>query len=217
MQVSSRIRVASIALFAFVAAAPAAPAQETGTIAGVVLDASTGAPVASATVAIFNDDTSFATSVATAPDGTYQTAALPSASYYVSATAFRYVSQVSPGVPCRLVFDCRLASGTPVAVTAGANTTLNFALTPAATITGAIKDAVTGQSLNVTVVLTPPGFSLNTFPDRPVLLCRPGAGTLPCPDACRTAGPVAGRAGRARALRRSVGGCDHRRGRNRGR
>ncbi|MFC8616651.1 S8 family serine peptidase [Micromonospora purpureochromogenes] len=98
-----------------------APIGDTGTLAGTVTDAGTGAPIAGATVTLAG---AADRELTTGTDGTYSSL-LPVGDYQVAVTAFGYES--------------RTASAT---VTTGATTTLNVALTavPIVTVSGAVTD-----------------------------------------------------------------------------
>lgn len=100
-----------------------------GAISGKVTSAATGAPVALAGVSIFNAQTSSVRFVSTGPSGTYEVGGLAPGSYFLRVTAQGFHSQLASGTSCPLD-SCRIASGTPIAVTAGAATIVDETLTP---------------------------------------------------------------------------------------
>ncbi|MEV1332142.1 S8 family serine peptidase [Micromonospora costi] len=99
----------------------AAPIGDTGTLAGTVTDAGTGAPIAGATVNLTGPAERQLT---TGADGTY-TSLLPAGDYQVAVSAFGYQAKTSPAT-----------------VTPNATTTLNVALSavPSVTVSGTVTD-----------------------------------------------------------------------------
>ncbi|MGS2616189.1 S8 family serine peptidase [Micromonospora sp. LZ34] len=98
-----------------------APIGDTGTLAGTVTDAATGAPIADATVTVTGPASRQLT---TGADGTYSSL-LPVGDYQVAVAAFGYQSRTVPAT-----------------VTKDATTTANVALTavPSVTVSGAVTD-----------------------------------------------------------------------------
>ncbi|PWU45677.1 peptidase S8 [Micromonospora sp. S4605] len=99
----------------------AAPIGDTGTLAGTVTDAATGAPIADATVTVTGPAERQLT---TGADGRYSSL-LPVGDYQVAVAAFGYQSQTVPAT-----------------VTQNATTTLNVALSavPSVTVGGSVTD-----------------------------------------------------------------------------
>jgi hypothetical protein len=99
-----------------------------GTLQGTVTDASTGLPIAGATVTA----NPTGTTATTGPDGIYSMS-LPVGTYDVTASAYGYGA----------------ATATGVVITDGGTTTQDFALTPSATATiqGTVTDALRGWPL----------------------------------------------------------------------
>ncbi|MEV5768242.1 S8 family serine peptidase [Micromonospora sp. NPDC052213] len=99
----------------------AAPIGDTGTLAGTVTDATTGAPIAGATVALTGAADRELTTTA---NGTYSSL-LPVGDYQVAVTAFGYQGKT-----------------TPATVNRDATTTINVALTavPSVTVSGSVTD-----------------------------------------------------------------------------
>ncbi|MFI7489957.1 S8 family serine peptidase [Micromonospora echinaurantiaca] len=99
----------------------AAPIGDTGTLAGTVTDAATGAPIADATVTVTGPAERQLT---TGADGRYSSL-LPVGDYQVAVAAFGYQSQTVPAT-----------------VTQNATTTLNVALSavPSVTVSGSVTD-----------------------------------------------------------------------------
>ena len=117
-----------------------------GVISGTVTNAATTAPL-TVVVSVFNAQTSLVSSVLTTPSGTYEIRGLPSGSSFVTVTdgSGRFRPRLARGGDCPLD-NCRIASGTPIAVTAGAVTSVNEALSPApaGVIAGAVSDDAGG-------------------------------------------------------------------------
>ncbi|MFI0793442.1 S8 family serine peptidase [Micromonospora rubida] len=99
----------------------AAPIGDTGTLAGKVTDADTGAPLSGATLALTGPA---ARELTTGTDGTYSTL-LPAGDYQVAVTAFGYASRTVPAT-----------------VAKNATTTIDVALTavPSVTVSGSVTD-----------------------------------------------------------------------------
>jgi len=136
-----------------------------GVISGTVTDAATSAPLSGVQVQIFSS-----TGVSLTPNpppttnaaGVFSTAlsgvgglGLNTGSYYVRTSNFQgYIDQTNGGAIC--IPSCTPpAVGTPVAVTAGATTTVNFPLAKGAQITGRVTDASNGAGV--------PNFSVQIF------------------------------------------------------
>lgn len=112
-----------------------------GRISGKMTD-STGTPLASQSVFVYNGINNFVTSGFTGSDGRYTTfAGLPTENYFVvSGNQLGYINQVYNGIAC---FNCQANSGTPVPVTAGSTTTgIDLALSAGARISGNVRTPV---------------------------------------------------------------------------
>ncbi|MEU6076227.1 S8 family serine peptidase [Micromonospora sp. NPDC047074] len=99
----------------------AAPIGDTGTLAGKVTDAATGAPLAGATVSLTGPA---ARDLVTGADGTYSSL-LPEGDYQVAVSSFGYATKT-----------------TPATVTRNVTTTLDVALSavPSVTVSGSVTD-----------------------------------------------------------------------------
>jgi hypothetical protein len=127
-----------------------------GGIAGAVRRAGNAAPIAGLRVAIYNASTSKVdASTATNPDGTYQVGGLAQGSYFArtedTSAPADYLLEQYGGVVCHQLApadDCRIASGTPITVAAGAVTSgIDFPLDQAASIAGTVVADGTGTPL----------------------------------------------------------------------
>ena len=120
-----------------------------GAIAGMVTDATTGTPLAGATVQLYSAAGTLVTSGSTSASGTYSFAGLAASSYFVRTSVsgnLNYLNELYDNVPCSP--GCTVTTGTPVIVIAGATTNgINFALTPGGTVTGTVTDATTNSPL----------------------------------------------------------------------
>ena len=111
-----------------------------GTITGIVTDASSGAPLADVSVAIYSSGGSSAGSVSTNSNGVYTTMGLPSGTYFVKTTNdLGYIDQLHAGGVCPRG-SCTATTGTGVNVTFGATTSgVNFGLVPGGALSGAVS------------------------------------------------------------------------------
>ena len=123
--------------------------QAGGAISGSVSSASSGDAISNVTVTAFSSSGRNVGSTTTALDGTYSIGGLPTGNYFASTS-----SAVSPIEYADLLYNaqscprglCRVTSGTPIAVTAGATTpNIDFMLQGAGSIFGQVTDAGTGQ------------------------------------------------------------------------
>lgn len=137
-----------------------------GRISGTVTDTSTGLPLASVTVQVYNTAGAWLASVSTNSSGAYTTSTgLPSGTYYVrTSNSQGYVDELYDNISCP-GGACGVTEGTPIGVTAPATTTgINFALATGGRISGTVTDVSTGLPLaNVPVrVYNALGLSLGT-------------------------------------------------------
>lgn len=146
----ARFGCALLLLAALLGTAPDAAAQ-TGTVNGRVTNAATGAGVNA--VPVFFCAGSTCVSQTTNANGNY-TAVLAVGTYvaYTAAPA-PLVDEVYDDIPCPIQPGCSTSAantlGARIVVTAGSVANgVNFALSPGATITGRVTDAVTGTPLN---------------------------------------------------------------------
>jgi hypothetical protein len=120
-----------------------------GRISGMVTNATTGDPVRNVEVELYTSTGTFVTSTITVPIGAYTGAytigSLPTGSYLVRTSNLQgFVDQLYNGITC---FNCSVTTGTPIAVTAGATTTINFALVPGGRLSGAVTSLTTSTAL----------------------------------------------------------------------
>ncbi len=122
---------------------------EGGLISGTVRDAATSAPVANASVEIYNTCGQFVTAGPTDASGNYLIPdGLPTGTYFAATFGTpNHVLQVYNKITCvPCILDA--TSGTPITVTAGMTTSgIDFALDRGGTITGTVTDAATGGGL----------------------------------------------------------------------
>ncbi len=147
------------------------PQASVGSISGTLTDAGTGSPVASGlNVQLFTITGAQIANVNTNASGVYTFTNLAAASYYVRTNpggGFPLIGTLhgSPDVVC-LNCNVTTSGGTPVPVTAGATTTINFTLTRGVRISGTVTNAVGGAGIqNVTVqVFNSSGVNLGQGP-----------------------------------------------------
>jgi len=113
-----------------------------GLVAGRITDAATGSGLSAVTVQVQDLNRGNITTALTAADGRYTLSdALPTGQYFVrTQTRNNYLDAVYGVVSC---INCNVG-GTPVAVTAGQTTAIDFALILGGRIAGHITDAITG-------------------------------------------------------------------------
>ena len=120
-----------------------------GAIQGTVRRASDGTGVDSVTVFLYNQATSFVSTVTTAANGTYSFTGLPAGAYYLRVGAPApgkptpdYVQELYGNVVCPLTatsFVCRISQGTQVGVVDGGTTSnVDFSLDHGARINGQV-------------------------------------------------------------------------------
>jgi alpha-tubulin suppressor-like RCC1 family protein/uncharacterized surface anchored protein len=127
-----------------------------GTVTGTVTNAVTGAPIANVTVTIYRADGTSAGSATTNASGVYTRSGLVPDTYYARTSNSagyvdeQYMDQACPAAACPPPL-----TATPVTVANGATTSgIDFALTPAGSISGTVTDAGSGAPLSgVTVTI----------------------------------------------------------------
>jgi hypothetical protein len=118
-------------------------AQTTGTIAGTVTDAVSGAPLTNGPgdalyLAVYDTEGNWVTSI-TVWDGTYSINQIKPGTYFMTSSGPRgYIDELHSGITC-IGRDCRPTNGTPITVTAGSTTIINFALRRAGQIAGTFR------------------------------------------------------------------------------
>lgn len=124
-----------------------------GRLAGTVRDEPTGQPIAFASVQVFDASGSFVDSTSADAQGDYRVENLDTGTYFVIASASGHSRQLYDGLPCP-AGSCDPTAGTPVAVTAGAETGgIDFDLSRTGGITGVVTSAVRGLLPFARVVL----------------------------------------------------------------
>jgi hypothetical protein len=137
-----------------------------GSFTGTVRRAIDNAPVPSLSLHVYNSSTSFVKTVEVVTGGVYTVTGLPTGSYF-ARVAFpgsgpippqhNYIPEMYGGIQCPHALpqsDCRIASSTPIPVTAGTTTPgIDFLLDVPGAIRGQVTDQVSGLAL-VNVVLS---------------------------------------------------------------
>jgi len=124
-----------------------------GRIGGTVTDATTGLPLGSVTVRIYNSSGTQLTSRNTNSSGVYTTAGLPAGTYYARASnSLGYIDELYSNTSCP-GSACAVTSGTPIGVTVGTTATgIDFDLVQGGRISGTVTDAATGLPLGSVTV-----------------------------------------------------------------
>jgi len=126
----------------------ASDALATGTISGQITDAGTLLGIPGGTVQFYNINVNeVAPATATVDNNGNYTKTLPDGSYAVATqNTHGYINKISNNIPCSAT--CDVDSITPVVVSGGSVTVLNFALTPGGgRIAGRITSAATGNPI----------------------------------------------------------------------
>jgi 5-hydroxyisourate hydrolase-like protein (transthyretin family) len=120
-----------------------------GRLTGTVTDAATTVPLAGTSIYIYDmTGRSVVPGESTDAAGAYTSGALPPGNYYArTSNTLGYLDELYNNVTCA-AGSCALTAGTPVAVAAGADTTVDFGLVPGGLIAGTVTDAATGQPLS---------------------------------------------------------------------
>jgi hypothetical protein len=102
-----------------------------GRIRGTVTDVGTGLPLAGVAVYVYNSSGNQVTSGSTDGSGAYTGYyGLPTGTYYArTSSSLGYVDELYNNIAC-LGGACTVTSGTPISVTVGTTTTINFGLDP---------------------------------------------------------------------------------------
>jgi hypothetical protein len=118
-----------------------------GIITGTVTDAGTTALLVGISVQVLNARGLALKSVNTDGSGSFMLTGLPAGSYFVrTRDSVNYADELYDNIP--FVVGDVTATGTPVAVTAGAtHAGVDFALAPGGTVTGTVRDAATSAPL----------------------------------------------------------------------
>ena len=130
-----------------------------GVISGQITDAVTAQPLVNANVNLFNSGGAYVGAGSVDSTGHYVVdAGLTTGIYYASTfNSQGYVDQLYSGFPCNL---CGVTTGTPISITTGAATTIDFALVRGGQVSGLVTDAKTGSGLaNVAVSIYDQNFS----------------------------------------------------------
>ena len=121
--------------------------QRAGALHGTVRRASDASPINRVGVHLYNGSGSPVASTQTSSTGQYGFTGLAAGTYLVRTAqalsfGFNAIAEVYDGVPCPSQFpvsDCRIVSGTPIVVAAGATVSgIDFSLDPSGTISGTV-------------------------------------------------------------------------------
>lgn len=115
-------------------------------ISGVITDAATHLPVQGAEVDIYSENGDYNGYGYTDSNGRYQWKIGAPGVYHLLAYAYKYTSQIYSDIPCT-DFSCPIESGTPVVVTDGEVTGIDFDLQPQSEISGIVTRASDGAPL----------------------------------------------------------------------
>ncbi|HEY3383078.1 MAG TPA: carboxypeptidase regulatory-like domain-containing protein [Vicinamibacterales bacterium] len=140
-----------------------------GTVSGTITDAGTSAPVAGLSVRVFDASNNQLGNTNTSPSGAYAFTGVAGGTYYVktgTAAGMGYIDQLYSGLTCP-GGTCAATLGTPVSVTVGATSTVNFALSRGGTISGTVTGnaaPLSGVSVQILDANGQPVWSTNTTP-----------------------------------------------------
>lgn len=111
-----------------------------GAIAGRVTDATTGGPIGSGSVEVYDSSGDWSGDGFLAADGTYAVGGLEPGIYFArSDVYYDYANELYDDLPC--LYPCDPTTGTPIAVSLGATTGgIDFALEPTGGIAGRVTD-----------------------------------------------------------------------------
>jgi hypothetical protein len=120
----------------------------TGGIGGRITSQSGGAGIASAGVNVYDASGSRIGGSGVDGSGNYTVSGLSAGSYYVwTYNGENYIDQLYQGHVCYDASSCAVTNGTPVVVTAGATTTIDFALAVGGQIAGRVTETGTSTGL----------------------------------------------------------------------
>lgn len=119
---------------------------------GTVTRADTGVPLSGVAVDVYNDFGGWVTGALTAADGTYSVP-LSAGTYYLRTRSSGFIDELYDGIACPFYVFCWPNDGTPVTVGPGGAAGIDFALDPAASLSGTITDAATAGPLSGFVYL----------------------------------------------------------------
>ncbi len=120
-----------------------------GRIQGTITDAATQQPASGVQIAIFDSRGIRVSTGSSNASGTYTSFdGLPTGTYFVRTLNFKhFIDELHDGIVCTAGV-CNETSGTPVLLTVGSQTQVNFALDKGAVISGRITEKNSGDSLN---------------------------------------------------------------------
>jgi protocatechuate 3,4-dioxygenase beta subunit len=129
--------------------------QKWGSITGTVVDRSTGLPISSADVFVYDASGDAIKGTGTESDGSFEIGGLPDGTYFVSAGSwYDYVKQLYDGIDCPAE-GCDITAGTPIVVSSLATVTgIDFDLIRLGAISGTVQDENSGlpiQGVDITV------------------------------------------------------------------
>lgn len=119
-----------------------------GSIQGTITDASTGAPLESVYINVYNPSGLPVSYGYTDTAGDYYAGGLSTGNYYVITWNWQdYIDEIYDNIPCP--FGCDVTTGTAVTVTSGNPTTgIDFQLSQGGRIEGSVLDAVNAQPVS---------------------------------------------------------------------
>ena len=135
-------------LLAALACLPTPPAQAAGAISGTVRAESTGAPLISTEIGIWDETGTPVDSSSTGAGGAYEFMDLTPGTYFVTAHSYQgYISELYDDIPCPDL-ECDPTTGTPVTVEDAVTTVVDFALTRRGVIAGTVRDGLFGDPIS---------------------------------------------------------------------
>ena len=148
-------------------AVPEGGPSGTSGISGSVTDAVTHSALENQFVDVFDANGGLVMTIATAPNGTYQTGGVLAGGTYFAATKSTgsYVGELYDGLPCWP--NCEVNDGTPIVLGVGEiETGIDFALTEGGTISGVVENLTANPLQGEVQLLSASGqFFLNTSSD----------------------------------------------------
>jgi len=117
-----------------------------GAIRGTVTDATTGLPLAGTTLLLHDASGAWLLNRFAEGDGTYSIGGLPAGTYFLKAWIETHNGELYDDIHCPL--PCDVTGGTPIVVTAGAETAgIDFDLVEGGVLGGTVTDATTSDPL----------------------------------------------------------------------